>query len=320
MSKLAHRTRYPSIHASTYALSRFRARNRDKKVSLGTFAGLLAILAPFAGYLLAYGWRSGEAQFYGIKQELIGISLDDCFRFAFPLALVFICMAVVTRVDLGKKRETGNAPKKRRSGVIGCAIGFVVSAILSVVLAYFHLSPWSLLVLIASMLLLVATLIFLMSSVLSLRTSRFAFGAIAVSYFVEILFDGPIATSVVVIVLAFTLLSYLGKEGMLSAKRGITPVKVNLVMPYCALGGALLGAAFLFATISGFNAAGFQQHIVLDSREVVLTTYSGDRSVIASVDEEGNISTYRIANLSDESQPWTVKKPDLKGKPLFDFM
>ena len=88
-------------------------------------------------------------------------------------------------------------------------------------------------------------------------------------------------------------------------------------MPYCVLGAALLGAAFMVAVISGFNAAGYQQHVVLDSGEVVLTTYNGDRSIVGTVNEQGAIEAYRVVNLSDEPETWTVKKLVLEGKPLF---
>lgn len=103
---------------------------------------------------------------------------------------------------------------------------------------------------------------------------------------------------------------------MLSAKRVIASVKSSLVIPFGVLGAALVGVAFLFAVVTGFNAAGLQQHIVLDSDEVVLVTYIGDRSIMGTIDEQGNIVAYRVGNLSDESQPWTVQEVTIKGNSL----
>lgn len=289
----------------------------DKRISLGAFSGFLAILAPFMGYLLAYGWRSGEAQFYGIKQDLVGVSVEDGLRFALPLALILVCMVVVTSVDLDKRKETGEVSKKRKAVFLIGLVGFLVAAVVSVVFSNSGQGFLSSMTLAIGMVFVVALFASLLPSVLSQKSSIIAFIVIAASYFAEIFVNVPTVIAIVVAVLAFTLLFYLGFEGMLSAKRATTPIKNNLVMPYFVLGVAILGAAFMVAAITGFNAAGYQQHVVLGSGEVVLTTYNGDRSIVGTVNEQGGIEAYRVVNLSDEPQTWTVEKLVLKAKPLF---
>lgn len=289
----------------------------DKRISLGAFSGFLAILAPFMGYLLAYGWRSGEAQFYGIKQDLVGVSVEDGLRFALPLALILVCMVVVTSVDLDKRKEVGEVSKKRKALFLVGLVGFFVAAAVSIVFAYFGKGLLSSMVLVGGMVLAMVMFASLVPSLLSRKSSIIAFIVIAASYITEIFVNVPSVIAIVVTVLAFTLLVYLGFEGMLSAKRAITPIKNSLVMPCCVFGAVLLGVAFTLAVITGFNAAQYQQHVVLHSGEVVLTTYNGDRSIVGTVDEQGNIEAYRVVNLSNEPQTWTVKKLALKGKPLF---
>lgn len=37
---------------------------------------------------------------------------------------------------------------------------------------------------------------------------------------------------------------------------------------------------------------------------------------MGTIDEQGNIVAYRVGNLSDESQPWTVQEVTIKGNSL----
>ena len=296
---------------------RTKFREGEKRISLGALSGVLVAFTSFLGYLIAYGWRIGEARFYGIEQGLISVSLEDGLRYSVPIVLIFVCVIVVFGVDQDEEEEAEKS-RKTKWVVFGVALlAFVVDVVAFGVFANNRQSFPTVLTLIIGIILVIVVFVSLVLIVLNKKTSIGALVAITLAYLVEIFCNNSTVSAIAIAGLSFALLIYLGIEGRLSANRIIAPIKSSLVIPFSVIGVALLGCVFLCSMSMGYYVAGRQQHIVLDSDEVVLATYNSDRSIMGTIDEQGNIVAYRVGNLSDESQSWTVQEVTIKGNSLF---
>lgn len=107
---------------------RTKFREGNKRISLGALSGILVALASFLGYFLAYGWRVGEAHFYGIEQGLVSVTLEDGLRFALPLILIFACVAVVFGADRSEE-EAKKSWKAKRAWFWVSLLAFVVDIV-----------------------------------------------------------------------------------------------------------------------------------------------------------------------------------------------
>ena len=295
MSSLSHRTKRQAL---------------EPRISFGALMSIVVAVATLSGYLVAYSWRSGEAAFFGIPTELMSVSLEDALRFAVPMVIVFGCLVVIVIVDDASKRKRGR--KK--------TIALVSIAIASCVLALAGLANVSSLNAIASLLVIGCFVVFLITTLCCLCSrweSVLVSGFASIELVVLCVNNSPAIPAAVLFASMVVLLAYVARMRKYIPYKGLPNWITHMRLPYHALGlGILVALLCLLSFFGGNRMAQTRERIVLSEsvqgREVVLATYSGDRSILGFVLPDGAIASYRVANLTGESD-WHIESIDVEG-------
>lgn len=289
---------------------RTKPQMQESRISLGALTTIVVAAATLSGYLVSYSWRSGEAAFFGIPTDLLSVSLEDTLRFGVPMAMAFICLIVVTIIDDAIKRK-----RSKRKTIVLASI-----ALASCICVIVALASKSALNVVMSLLVIACFAAFVIASLWCLCTrweSMVVSGFVAIELIVLCVSNSPTVPAVVLFASAVVLLAYVVRTRRYFPYRGLPNWIKRTRLPYHALGvGILVALLCLLSFFGGNRMAQTQERIVLSEfgqgREVVLATYSGDRSILGFIRPDGTIASYRVASLSDESD-WRIELVHIKG-------
>lgn len=313
--------RYAARNARNRSVNRDRGKERSAQLSLGSLATIIVAVATFSGYLVAYGWRSGEAFFYGIPSELVSVSIEDALRFSVPLVMVLSCWVIITVVDVISRGE-----EKRKYHPFGIAFSLIFMAIVTVGIIFrsvWDSSAWSLAISLTLIAFFVVSVVLILRSMFSEKKSMLAAALVGGVFMVQSVSDHPALPMVIFFIASFVVFGYIGYIQKLNSEKRL-PQWIEAVRP-SLVGGSLLAAIALMSLFSFFGGnrmAQMEERIVLsdqyENKQIILTTYAGNRSITGNVDEDGNITSYQSRFLTDESG-WHVEPILIKGNTLLSF-
>lgn len=295
MSSLSHRTKRQTL---------------EPRISLGALTSIIVAVATLSGYLVAFNWRSGEAAFFGIPTELMSVSLEDTLRFAVPMVMAFSCLVVVAIID--------DAIKKKRSGRKTIALFSIAVALCALTLT--GLANVASLNIFTSLLVVGCVVFFVITFLYSLYTrweSVLVSGFVLIELTTLCVSDLPTVPVVVLFASTLVLLLYVARMRRYFPYKGLPNWIIRTRLPYHALAvGIVVALLCILSFFGGNRMAQTRERIVLSEsdqgREVVLATYSGDRSILGLVWADGTIASYRVVSLADESD-WHIEPVHIEG-------
>lgn len=298
--------------------------DRHAGVSLSSASALIVALATLFGYFLAFAWRGAEAAYYGIPYDLISVSVEDGLRYVIPLVLLFICYVVVISVDY-RQVETWD-----KRFLIHNTIQFVSNFVAMGICLISISNPTSdenvVFQSIMLFLLVISACFLFIAAMRYILVDRFSMAILlilSVSFIVFTQSNTMVINALVIFITSVVMLVYVIKRDDKISLLMKPHRSHRLINPLAFLTGSLFVAGIIVLSVwTGFYAAGNKEHLVLsdDAKQVVLTTYSGDRSVIGTIDDDGNIVSYRMINLSDDDREWRIEKVTIAGRSFLPLL